>query len=205
MLSPVTDEPTELLAAALDKGSITALGAWTATGRAGLLVLRNVLAGTQKLRPTAPDVYPRDVIDNMSAAVADIAAAHPYEFLDVFADDRLDGNTLVLTGLGQIDDERATERLARATQSRDEWARMHAAIGLGRRSSPVATDALARLLKDREYLVRYHALRSLERIGAAAALPSLRAFASAAPIERELAGKAIASITRRSTRAEAGR
>ncbi len=141
--------------------------------------------------------HQRDVIDNTSAAVATIAAVHPLAFLDVFEDDRFRESGYVLTGLGNIDDPRATERLIRAAGSADRWTRMHVAIGLGRRPSPVASAVLGDLLIDEEYLVRYHALKSLTQIGDDSVLPILRALKPRSPYEDDLVQAAIAAIVGR--------
>jgi HEAT repeat protein len=142
-------------------------------------------------------VFSRDLVDNTTALVAAIAAAEPEAFLEVFEADRFHANSYVLTGLGGIDDSRATRRLARVAASADMWVRMDVAMGLGRRASSIATTILVRMLGDDEYLVRYHALSSLERIADVAALPGLEAFVAPSPIEAELAAKAIASIVAR--------
>ena len=187
--------PRELLGAVVENGSNTELAAWAATGREGLLVLRDELTG--RVPTPWKGVHPKDAIDGLSAAAAAIAAKHPAEFLEVFADARFDSDGFVLVGLGQIDDDRATERLVRAATARSQWSRMDAAIGLGRRRSPQAVDALVALLHDREYLVRYHSLRSLRAIGDARAIEALRGFRAPSDLERNLADSAIRSITRR--------
>ena len=189
------------LSAALLTGTHSALEAWAATGRPGLLLLREYLAGTWD-QPSAPGVHERDVLDNTAAAGAAIAAANPDAFLDVFEGDAFAANSLVLDGLGQIDDPRATDRLARATVSRDWGTRMHAAIGLGRRRSPLATGTLARLLRDDDDLVRHHALRSLARVGDAGVLPLLREVTPRSSREAELIDEAAASIVERATNAD---
>jgi hypothetical protein len=193
----VTDRIDDCLRATLLTGTNAALESWASTGRPGLLLLREYLAGTWDL-PRAPGVQERDVLDNTAAAVAAIAAANPDAFLDVFASHAFDANSFVLDGLGQIDDPRATERLAPATGSSDWGTRMHAAIGLGRRSSPLATSSLGRLLRDDDDLVRYHALRSLERIGDASVLPLLQDMSPRSGREAELIGQAEGSIVERS-------
>jgi HEAT repeat protein len=200
----VAPDPIELLRAAVEDGSEAAMAAWVASGVAGLVVLSGFLDGRLRLPEIGSNLHPKDEIDNTSALVAEIAEAHPTAFLDVFADERFDANTYVLTGLGRIDDPRATERLARAADSQDMWARMQAAIGLGRRSSPVATSALGRLLEDPEYLVRYHSLKSLARVGGADALPLLLGYVAHADIERILADEAVAAIESRATGRPAG-
>jgi HEAT repeat protein len=191
------EEVGRRLSAAYASGSMEALERWAATGRPGVLLLREFLDGTWDPAP-ATGAFSRDLMDNTTALVAEIAEAEPEAFLEVFEAERFHANTLVLVGLGRIDDSRATRRLARVAGSTDNWARMDVAIGLGRRASPIATTVLVGLLGDDDYLVRYHALRSLERIGEAAALPGLAAFVAQSPIEAELASKAIASIVDRS-------
>jgi HEAT repeat protein len=188
------------LSAALLTGTDAALGAWATTGRPGLLLLREYLVGSWD-QPPAPGVHERDVLDNTAAAVAAIAAANPDAFLDVFEGDAFDANSFVLDGLGQIDDPRATDRLARATVSRDWGTRMHAAIGLGRRRSPLATGTLVRLLRDDDELVRHHALRSLVRVGDAGVLPLLREVTPRSSREADLIDEAVASIVERATNA----
>ena len=141
--------------------------------------------------------HPRDVIDNTTAAFGAIAAAEPLAFLEVFDGDRFRESGYVLTGLGKIDDPRATERLIRAAGSRDQWTRMDVAIGLGRRPSLAATETLGGLLADDEFLVRHHALRSLTRIGDESALPILRSMQPQSPHEAELVDGAIAAIVGR--------
>jgi hypothetical protein len=192
----VTDDVDQRLRAALRTGEADALADWASTGRAGLLLLRGYLTGAWDPGPLS-GIHPRDVVDNTSAVVAAIAAADPLEFLEVFADDRFAASGYVLTGLGQIDDPRATERLIRAAGSRDRWTRMDVAIGLARRPSPAATEALGRLLGDDEYLVRCHALQSLTRIGDDSVLPVLRSMRPPSPHEAELVTGAIAAIVRR--------
>jgi hypothetical protein len=194
----VTERIDACLSAALLTATSAALEAWASTGRPGLLLLREYLAGTWD-PPHVPDVHVRDVLDNTAAAVAAIAAANPDAFLAVFEGDAFDANSFVLDGLGQIDDPRATDRLARATGSRHWGARMHAAIGLGRRRSPLATGTLGRLVRDDDDLVRYHALRSLARIGGASVLPLLRDLTPRSSREAELIDEAVASIVERTT------
>jgi HEAT repeat protein len=193
----VTLEVADRLRAALEEGSADALAAWAATGNGGLALLHEILVGMTMTPSLDPSVHPRDVIDNFTSAVAAIAAAHPAAFLDVFADERLDANGLVLVGLGHVDDPRATRRLVAASRSPNLWNRMDAAIGLGRRPSTDASDALEPLLDDREYLVRYHALRSIASVGGHHALALLRSISFDNPIDAELAAKAIAAITAR--------
>ena len=200
----MASDPVELLRAAVEDGSEAALAAWVASGAAGLVVLNAFLDGRLRLPDVGSNLHPIVEIDNTSALVAAIAEAHPRAFLEVFADDRLDDDTYVLTGLGRVDDPRATERLARAAGSRDMWARMQAAIGLGRRSSRVATAALGQLLDDPDYLVRYHSLKSLARIGGADALPLLRRYVAHVDIERTLADEAVAAIESRAAGRAAG-
>jgi HEAT repeat protein len=193
------------LQSALRDASPEALSTWADTGMAGLLALRDYLTDADGSRSWAPDVHPKVAIDNTVEAVVAIAAAHPNAFLEVFSDDRLDVNTFVLNGLGQIDDPRATRRLINATRSRERWARMCAAIGLSRRASPAASVALADLIDDPEYLVRYHAMRSLASVGDLDALPSLRRIDPSVRVEGELAAEAIASILARASGATPSR
>ena len=194
----VSYEVVERFEASLVDGSSEAIADWAATGAAGLLHLRDYLDG--RLDPLPADgVNAIVLIDNTSASVAAIAAAHPESFLEAFEADRFREDTFVLTGLGQIDDPRATDRLARAASSRDQWVRMHAAIGLGRRVSPLATATLEPLLTDDEYLVRYHSLKSLAGIGDIAAVPALRRMVPPTPREAELIAETIASITDRAS------
>ena len=197
------DEVGLRLSAAYATGTADALEQWAATGRAGVLLLREFLDRTWDPAP-APGVFSRDLVDNTTALVAAIAEVEPEAFLEVFEADRFHADGLVLVGLGTIDDPRATRRLARVAGSADPWVRMDVAIGLGRRSSSIATAILVRMLDDTEYLVRYHALRSLERIGDSTALQRLATFVASAPIEAELAAKAIASIGERNTTESSG-
>jgi HEAT repeat protein len=192
----MVDDVGARLSAAYALGTREALERWAATGRAGVVRLREFLDGTWEPAP-APGVFGRDLVDNTSALVAAIAEAEPQAFLEVFEGDTYRVNGSVMVGLGHIDDPRATRRLAGAAGSSDQWVRMDVAIGLGRRESPIASAALARLLNDREFLVRHHALVSLARIGDASALSALRAFAPTSPREAELAGQAIRSIEER--------
>lgn len=192
------------LRAAVERGTDRDLDAWAETGAPGLFLLRDFLAGDTKAEQAesefgswSKDSHPRDAIDNISAAVAMIAARHPGEFLEVFADSAYDTSSFVLTGLGSIDDPVATDRLARATKSSDRWIRMEAAIGLGRRVSPIAVAALVELLADLEYLVRYHALVALATVGDGTALKSLREFEPPTVVERQLAEDAMAMIESR--------
>jgi HEAT repeat protein len=193
------DDVTARLSAAYAHGTADALERWAATGRPGVLLLREFLDGTWEPAP-APGVFSRDLVDNTSALIAEIAAAQPEAFLETFEPERYRDNHLVLTGLGQIDDELATRRLARVAGSPNEWVRMQVAIGLGRRASSVATATLVRLLGDAEYLVRYHALRSLATVGDASALAALREHEPDSQHERELAEQAIGSIEERAGR-----
>lgn len=190
-----TGEAEIRLRAAIERGTDEDLRAWAATGHAGLLLLRQELSAQGSGIGAAASS--RDAIDNMSAAVAAIAAEHPDAFLEVFADPDLDLDSFVVTGLGQIDDPRATERLVRAARSADASLRMHAAIGLGRRVSPLAVEALTSLLADLEYFVRYHALKSLTKVGDAEALVALHGFAPETAYEGELARAAIDAIEAR--------
>jgi HEAT repeat protein len=184
-----------LLDAVIEHGSDADFAAWIATGRDGLLVLRDELTGGHARHWR--DVHPKDAIDGLSSAAATIAAEHPDAFLEVFADRKFDENGFVLTGLGQIDDARATERLAAAAKSRSNWTRMDAAIGLGRRPATLAVDALVPLLQDGDYLVRYHTLRSLGTVGDARALQALAAFRAPSEVEADLANDAVQKIGRR--------
>jgi HEAT repeat protein len=192
----MVDDAGERLSAAYALGTDDALERWAATGRPGVLLLREFLDGTWDPAP-APGVFSRDLVDNTSALVAQIAGAQPEAFLDTFEPERYRENSLVLVGLGQIDDPRATKRLARVAGSPSAWIRMDVAIGLGRRASATATATLVKLLGDAEYLVRYHALESLAKIGDASALAALRAFVPDSPREAELADQAIRSIQER--------
>jgi HEAT repeat protein len=189
----MADEVAERLTAAYASGTVDALERWAATGRPGLILLRELLDGSWD-PPAAPGTHPRDLVDNTSALVAEIAAAQPDAFLEIFESDRFRANGLILTGLGRIDDPRATRRLARVAGSADRWVRMDVAIGLGRRASSIATATLVRLIGDEDDLVRYHALRSLARIGDPSALATLRRFASPNLRETELAADAIRAI-----------
>ena len=193
------DDVAARLSAAYAQGTADALERWAATGRPGVLLLREFLDGTWDPAP-APGVFSRDLVDNTSALIAEIAAAQPEAFLETFESERYRDNSLVLTGLGQIDDERATRRLARVAGSVDQWVRMQVAIELGRRASSVATATLVRLLGDDEYLVRYHALRSLATVGDVSALAALREHEPDSQQERELAEQAVRSIEERAGR-----
>ena len=193
------DDAGERLSAAYALGTNEALERWAATGRPGVLLLREFLDGTWDPAP-AVGVFGRDLVDNTSALIAAIAETEPEAFLEVFDADRYRANGPVLVGLGRIDDPRATRRLAGAAGSTDQWVRMDVAIGLGRRESPIASATLAGLLSDREFLVRHHALESLARIGDASALPALRAFDPTSPREAELAEQAIRAIDERTAR-----
>jgi len=196
----MVDEVAERLSAVYASGTADALERWAATGRPGVLLLRELLDGSWD-PPAAPGVHPRDLADNTTALVAEIAAAEPDAFLEIFESDRFRANGLVLTGLGRIDDPRATRRLARVAGSTDRWVRMDVAIGLGRRPSSIATATLMRLIDDEDGLVRHHALQSLARIGDPSALAALRRFASPNRRETELAAEAIRSIERRESAA----
>jgi HEAT repeat protein len=193
------DEVGKRLSAAYASGIAEALERWAATGRSGVLLLREFLDGTWDPAP-ALGAFSRDLVDNTSALVAAIAESEPEAFLEVFEATRFRGNGYVLVGLGRIDDPRATRRLARVAGSSDQWVRMDVAIGLGRRASSIATATLVGLLNDREFLVRHHALESLARIGEASALTALRTFQSGSPREAELADQAIRSIQERVAR-----
>jgi HEAT repeat protein len=188
------DEARRRLEDAVERGDDEALHAWSATGRDGLEALRRVLLGEERLGARSD----RESLDNMTAAVVTIAASHPGDFLEVFADTSRDQSiTWILDGLGHIDDPRATARLVAATRSGNQWARMSAAIGLGRRRSADASDALVQLLRDADYLVRYHALRSLASAGDARALPALRSYRSTSKVELDLATEAARRIESR--------
>jgi HEAT repeat protein len=189
----MVDDVGARLSAAYALGTEEALEQWAATGRPGVLLLREFLDGTWHPAP-ATGVFSRDLVDNTSALIAEIAAAEPEAFLETFEPERYRDNSLVLLGLGHIDDPRATKRLVRDAGSTGEWVRMQVSIGLGRRASPIATSTLVRLLGDAEYLVRYHALRSLAKVGDASALAALRAHEPDSPHEADLAEQAIRSI-----------
>jgi len=141
-------------------GSKADIEAWVATGRSGVLTLREAVTGGSE-RMELEGVHERDVLDGLTTASAAIAEQHPDDFLQVFEGPMFDENTFVLTGLGHIDDARATTRLVAASASRNKDARMDAAIGLGRRSAPEARTALETLVADPDFLVRHHASRSL--------------------------------------------
>jgi HEAT repeat protein len=176
-----------LLRTAIEDGSIESIERWARSGRPGLLLLRGVLTGAAKIKTSGRSQ--RDEIDNLAAAVAKIAWTNPMEFLDVFADPSLDANSFVLTGLGWIDDPRATRRLASAASAETWSARMEVAIGLGQQRSPEATRPLVSLMKDEHYLVRYHALRSIAakaRLGDAEAIAALREYAPQSEVEHKL-------------------
>jgi HEAT repeat protein len=185
--------PRQLLDAVIEHGSEADLAAWAASGRDGLVLLRAAILG----RGQWDGVHPKDVIDGLSAAAAAIAATQPAEFLEIFADPKFDENGWVLTGLGYIDDDRASERLANAATARSSWTRMDAAIGLGRRPAARAVDALLPLLNDPDDLVRHHAVRSLGAVGDARAAQALRAFQARSTKERKRAEDAIGEIERR--------
>ena len=195
----MADDVGVLLSAAYALGTDAALAQWAATGRPGVVLLRDFLDGTWDPAP-APGVFGRDLVDNTSALIAAIAETEPEAFLEVFEDERYQADGSVLVGLGHIDDPRATRRLAHVAGSSDQWIRMAVAMGLGRRESPIASAILAGLLNDREFLVRHHALESLARIGDASALSVLRAFEPTSPREAELAEQAIRSIEERAGR-----
>lgn len=180
-----------LLDAVVERGSEGDLSAWAASGRKGLLALRQELTRSSGRR--WPGVHPKGVVDALNQASAAIAAAHPADFLQVFADPQFDGNGFVLTGFGYVDDDRATERLIKATEAGWSSTRMDAAIGLGRRRSEPAIGALVLLLHDSDYLVRYHAVRSLGAVGDSRALAALRAIHDD-QVRREVIEEAIASI-----------
>jgi HEAT repeat protein len=185
-----------LLEAALASGSEASLAAWSGAGRAGVGALRDELAGVRPI-DTPPGTHPRDMLDNLGQACAVIARAEPAAFLDVFTSDRWSANSFVLTGLGEIDDDRATARLIAAAGDKDWTVRMHVAIGLGSRPSSVGSLALGELLIDEEYPVRYHALRSLERVGLAVALPDLDRLRPLTDVERSMRDQAIVAIQAR--------
>jgi len=154
------DDPYRQLTAVIKRGSKPDVEAWVATGRSGVLTLREAVTGGSG-RMALEGVHDRDVLDGLATASAAIAERQPDEFLEVFEDPAFDENTFVLTGLGHIDDARATTRLVAAAASRNKDLRMHAAIGLGRRPVPDARIALMGLLADPDFLVRHHASRSL--------------------------------------------
>lgn len=200
----MSDPPTEALAAVLASGSDTDLAAWASTGRVGVQLLRGELAGSGMTEPARP-THPRDVVDNLSAAVAAIASAEPDAFLAAFDGDEWTLNAFVLVGLGRIDDEDATARLIEAAVSADESARMHAAIGLAGRRSETVSRILGRLLHDSGYLVRYHALASLSSSGTPAALPDLEQFDPTTDIERAMRDEAMRRITGQASQPSASR
>lgn len=188
------DDARRRLEDAVERGDDAALQAWSATGRDGVVVLREVLLGDERLGALRDRVG----LDNMTAAVVSIAESHPGDFLEIFADSSRDQSTTwILDGLGHIDDPRATARLVAATRSGNQWARMSAAIGLGRSRSADASDALVQLLRDADYLVRYHALRSLASAGDARALVALRSLRPTSKVELDLAAEAARRIESR--------
>jgi len=200
----VTEQVEAYLRQAYRTGEASALADWASMGRPGLLLLRDLLARAWDPGPMAGK-HPRDLVDNLSAAVAAIAAAEPQAFLEVFEDDRFLEDGYVLLGLGRIDDPRATERLVRVAGSADKWKRMDVAIGLGRRPSAAATATLGRLLVDDEYLVRYHALASLAKIGDSSVVPTLRRIQARSPHEAGLVDGTIAAILDRAAEGPATR
>ena len=189
---------TDRLRDALASSDEATLARWAATGPDGIDVLRRELSGPPSVEPSREGVHPRDVLDNLTAAIAAIAEAEPDAYLTAFAGEEWRSNGLVLVGLGRIDDPEATRRLAAGARAGDVNARIDAAMGLGRRPDPVATAALVRLLDDPDYLVRYHALRSLAAIGDASALVALDRGFWSTPIEADLARAARDAIERRS-------
>jgi hypothetical protein len=193
-LLPFANDAGRLLDAVIERGTDADFAAWRATGRDGLLVLRDEITAAHSRQW---DVHPKDAIDGLNAAAAEIAREHPDAFLEVFEGRRFAENGYVLTGLGQIDDVRATDRLAAAAMSRSKWTRMDAAIGLARRPATAAIDALLVLLRDSDYLVRYHTLKSLGAIGDARALQALAEFRAPSEIEANLADEAIRKIEAR--------
>ncbi len=146
------------------RGSKADVEAWVATGRSGVLTLREAVTGRSG-HMELEGVHERDVLDGLATASAAIAEWHSDDFLEVFEDPAFDENTFVLTGLGRIDDARATARLIAASASRNQDARMDAAIGLGGRPAPEARAALVRLQTDPDFLVRHHASRGLAATG----------------------------------------
>ena len=186
---------SKLLDAVIERGSKEDLEAWAGSGRAGILELR---AALEDSRGRWPGVHPKDEIDFLNEATAAIAASHPDDFLDVFKDRKFDRDGFVLTGLGRIDDQRATDRLVAAAMSGGMFTRMYAAIGLGRRPAENAIGALLALLNDRAFLVRSHTISSLGAIGDVEALGALKAFRDdPATTERDEADGAIRLIERR--------
>jgi hypothetical protein len=164
-------EAFERLSAVVRRGSEVDIEAWAATGRLGVLMLRDAL------KPGFASVeweglHDRGVLDSLATAFTTIAERHPNDFLEVFSDPAFDENTFVLDGFGQIDDARATARLVAASASPDHGVRMHAAIGLGGRPVPEAGEALLRLQADPDFLVRHHASQSLAALGGRDVPPS---------------------------------
>lgn len=191
-----THSPRELaavLGAAVGDGSDERLAAWAATGRDGLLFLRDVLAGSRPAPWSGVDS--RTMVDNVPAAAAAIARANPEDFLQVFEDPRWEGGSAITAGLGEIDDERATERLVRVAASLNETRQMEAAIALRGHASAASARTLCQLLGSRDMLVRYHAVRSLAAVGDEATLPALERLAERFPGEREIA-EAVAGLIR---------
>ena len=186
------------LEAVIRSGDPEDLVAWAATGEAGVALLRDVLTGSG--HPRLEDVGSRDVGDGLMEAAGVIAGAQPEAFLQTFSDPTFESDRFVLTGLGYVTHPRATERLANAARSDDEWVRMAAAISLGRHNSDVAAQALTALIADPAYLVRYHALKGLARIGDASAVMPLRAALAFGGVERDLAERALERITERGGR-----
>jgi hypothetical protein len=79
----------------VERGTDCDLDAWAETDLTGLFLLRDFLTSDTKPQSAESEFeswskgsHPRDAIDNISAAVATIAARHPGEFLEVFADFR---------------------------------------------------------------------------------------------------------------------
>jgi HEAT repeat protein len=191
---PLT-EALERLRLAVEDRTDRDLDAWAATGLSGLRVLRDVVTGVRN--PQWNGRGSRAEGDNLTDAAAAIAAAHPADFLDVFANPRLDTNHFVLIGLGHVDDPRATARLTGAAKSRDPFIRGDAAIGLGRRKSPLAIAALVELLHDPDDGVRYHALKGLAEVGDETAAVALRDLAAPTEFERRLVEQALSAIESR--------
>jgi HEAT repeat protein len=192
---PDTTNPSERLAAVLIGAGDEGVAAWSATGRAGVVLLHQVLVEGRDI-PT-PGTHSRDVIDNLAEAVVSIASAEPDAFLEVFADPALDTNSFVLAGLGRVLRPAATRRLVAASAAGDMRLRQDAAMALGHHASPEAVSALVTLLDDPDYLVRYHALQSLAAVGDVSALPALEAIDPPHEIERTLATDAVAAIHER--------